>query len=154
MKLYDFTKHYSLKRFWNLFFLGISNLPMPGRFFRPLLVKLGGVNFDDYKTVFLGTNISWDTASPEKIHIGKGAVITTGSIIITHYQDMHTAKWFSADVYIGDYAFLGAGTIISKPVKIGNHAVVGSGSVVTKNIPEGEVWAGNPAHFIRKREII
>jgi len=31
-------------------------------------------------------------------------------------------------------------------------AVVGAGSVVTKDIPDNEVWAGNPARFIRKRE--
>ena len=28
--------------------------------------------------------------------------------------------------------------------------MVGAGSVVTKNIPAGEIWAGNPAKFIRK----
>lgn len=67
---------------------------------------------------------------------------------------MHTSKWYSGDVYIGDNAFIGARTIISKPIKIGKNAVVGAGSVVTKDIPDGEVWAGNPARFIRKREII
>ena len=45
-------------------------------------------------------------------------------------------------------------SVISKPVKIGKGAVVGAGSVVTKDIPDGEVWAGNPARFIRKRETI
>lgn len=38
-----------------------------------------------------------------------------------------------------------------KPVTIGEDAIVGAGSVVTKDIPAGEVWAGNPARFIRKR---
>lgn len=41
-------------------------------------------------------------------------------------------------------------TIISKPVCIGDGAIVGSGSVVTKNIPAYEIWAGNPAKFIKK----
>ena len=27
---------------------------------------------------------------------------------------------------------------------------VGAGTVVAKSIPDGEVWAGNPARFIRK----
>ena len=154
MKLKEFLVHYSVKRFKNLFFLGLSHLPMPGRIFRPLLVKWGGVQFSDYKCCFLGTDISWDTVAPEKIHVGKGAVITTGTIILTHYQNMHTSKWYQGEVYIGDYAFIGARTIISKPVKIGKGAVVGAGSVVTKDIPEGEVWAGNPAKFIRKRDVI
>lgn len=48
-------------------------------------------------------------------------------------------------------AFIGIGKIIIKPVTIGERAIVGAGSIVTKNIPDDEVWAGNPARFIRKR---
>lgn len=46
-------------------------------------------------------------------------------------------------------AFIGAGCIILKGITIGACSVVGAGSVVTKNIPTGQVWAGNPAKFIR-----
>jgi UDP-2-acetamido-3-amino-2,3-dideoxy-glucuronate N-acetyltransferase len=28
--------------------------------------------------------------------------------------------------------------------------MIGAGSVVTKNVPDGELWMGNPAKFIRK----
>jgi UDP-2-acetamido-3-amino-2,3-dideoxy-glucuronate N-acetyltransferase len=31
-------------------------------------------------------------------------------------------------------------------------AMVGAGSVVTKSVPSKELWAGNPARFIRKLE--
>ena len=34
---------------------------------------------------------------------------------------------------------------------IADGAVVGAGSVVTKDIGPYEIWAGNPARFIRKR---
>lgn len=30
--------------------------------------------------------------------------------------------------------------------------IIGAGSVVTHNIPDYEVWAGNPAHFIKSRK--
>lgn len=53
-------------------------------------------------------------------------------------------------VQIDDGAFVGAHCIILKGVHIGSHAVIGAGSVVTKNVGEGEVWAGNPARFIKK----
>jgi acetyltransferase-like isoleucine patch superfamily enzyme len=43
-------------------------------------------------------------------------------------------------------------TMICKPVTIGEGAIVGAMSVVTKDIPTNEVWAGNPARFIKKRE--
>ncbi len=36
------------------------------------------------------------------------------------------------------------------PVIIGENAIIGAGSVVTKDVPDGEVWAGNPARFIKK----
>ncbi|WP_332369571.1 hypothetical protein [Spirosoma telluris] len=36
-----------------------------------------------------------------------------------------------------------------KGVTIGHHAVIGAGSVVTKNIPANQVWAGNPARFVK-----
>ena len=56
----------------------------------------------------------------------------------------------SKKVRIGEDVFIGAHSIILKGVNIGNRAVVGAGSVVTKNIAEGEIWAGNPAKFIKK----
>lgn len=36
-----------------------------------------------------------------------------------------------------------------KRVTIGENAVVAAGSVVTKDIPDNEVWGGNPAKFIK-----
>ncbi len=57
-----------------------------------------------------------------------------------------------APVLIKEGAFIGACSIILKGVTVGKHSVVGAGSVVTKDIPDNEVWAGNPAKFIRKVE--
>ena len=36
-------------------------------------------------------------------------------------------------------------------VTIGKGAIVGAGSVVTKDIPPYQVWAGNPAKYIKDR---
>lgn len=36
-------------------------------------------------------------------------------------------------------------------VTIGDGAVIGAGSIVTKDVGPYEIWAGNPARFIRKR---
>lgn len=48
-------------------------------------------------------------------------------------------------VCIKDGAFIGAHCIILKGVTVGEYSVVGAGSVVTKDIPDYEIWAGNPA---------
>lgn len=52
-------------------------------------------------------------------------------------------------VRIGRGAFIGGNSTILKGVTIGEGAIVGAGSVVAKNVPSLQVWAGNPARFIR-----
>lgn len=56
----------------------------------------------------------------------------------------------TAPIEIQDNVFIGAHCIVLKGVTIGQGSVIGAGSVVTKSVPERELWAGNPAHFIRK----
>lgn len=53
-------------------------------------------------------------------------------------------------VCIGNNVLIGAQSIICKGVTIGDNSIVGIGSVVTKSIPANQIWAGNPAHFIRE----
>ncbi|PFD99358.1 transferase [Priestia megaterium] len=50
-------------------------------------------------------------------------------------------------------AFVGANVMILKGVTIGCNAVIGASSVVTKDIPDNELWAGNPIKFIRKLDV-
>ena len=57
------------------------------------------------------------------------------------------------DVTICDGVFIGAHSIILKGVTIGKNSVVGAGSVVTKDIPENEVWGGNPAKFLKTIDV-
>ncbi len=51
-------------------------------------------------------------------------------------------------VSIGNHTFIGQRAIILPGITIGNNCIVGAGSIVTKNIPDSQVWAGNPAKFI------
>ena len=52
-------------------------------------------------------------------------------------------------VVIGDNVFIGAKSLILKGVTIGENSIIGAGSVVTKSVPPNEIWAGNPARFVR-----
>ena len=53
-------------------------------------------------------------------------------------------------VIIKRNAFIGAHCTILKGVTIGEGSIIGAGSVVRNSVPSNEIWAGNPAVFIKK----
>lgn len=63
---------------------------------------------------------------------------------------MHLALGYTkiAPIVIGDRVFIGAGSIVLPGVHIGNDCIIGAGSVVVTDIPDGTVYAGNPARKI------
>lgn len=94
-----------------------------------------------------------------KIHIGKNVFI--GGDCKIYDTDFHSINLSErvlspdpnvkvAPVTIEDGVFIGTGTVILKGVTVGRESVIGAGSVVAKDIPAREIWAGNPARFIRK----
>lgn len=92
----------------------------------------------------------------DNVDIGGGCMIYTSDfhsldwrIRITK-EDQNNKK--NAPVVIKDNVFIGAQSMILKGVVIGENSIVGAGSVVTKSIPANQIWAGNPARFIRNIE--
>lgn len=134
------------------FFFAISRLPMKGNK-RLTFVKMG-VKIAKKSRCFIGRNVTFDAVYPNHIIIGDHVHITAGCVLLTHYLDVskNGVKWLhDGNIVLEDGCFLGINTIITKPLTIGRNSVVGAGSVVTKDIPPNEVWAGNPAHFIKRR---
>ena len=62
---------------------------------------------------------------------------------------MDSKNTIRKEVFIGDNVFIGAHSTILKGVKIGKNSIIGACSVVTKSVPDNEIWAGNPAKFVR-----
>lgn len=142
-----------LRHLKSSFFFAISQLPMKGQW-RLTFVKLGGVKTVKGCRCFIGHNVTFDAAYPNQIIIGDHVHITAGCVLLTHYLDVgkNGIKWLhDGNIVLEDGCFLGINTIITKPLTIGRNSVVGAGSVVTKDIPPNEVWAGNPARFIKRR---
>ncbi|MEC7641576.1 MAG: acyltransferase [Nitrospinota bacterium] len=59
------------------------------------------------------------------------------------------ADWTVIPIVVGDKASIGSSVTILCGVTIGAQAVIGAGSVVTQSVPPGQVWAGNPARFMK-----
>ena len=94
----------------------------------------------------------------EKITIGDRTIIGGGTKI--YDSNFHSIDYrergdyahetvITKPISIGEDVFIGAHSIILKGVTIGDRSIVAAGSVVTKDIPDDEVWGGNPAKRIR-----
>lgn len=87
--------------------------------------------------------------------IGDNVWITDGCQLLCHDASviMLNARDAShldrvAPITIGDHVFLGNRTTVLPGITVGSDVIVGAGSVITRDIPDGEVWAGNPARRI------
>ena len=52
-------------------------------------------------------------------------------------------------LHIGKGVHIGLNATIRELLSIGDFATLGAGGVLTKNIGPNEIWAGNPAKFLR-----
>lgn len=75
-----------------------------------------------------------------------------------YLKSNYTNKCYNETTYnwhtktkIGNDVWLGVRTVVLGGVSISDGAVIGAGSIVTKDVGPYEIWAGNPARFIRKR---
>ena len=59
----------------------------------------------------------------------------------------------TAPITVGAQAWVAADAFVGMGVTIGEGAVVGARAVVTRNVEPWTVVGGNPAKFIKKREL-
>lgn len=95
-----------------------------------------------------GTNLQDNSL----VHVAKsnlsGKVLPTiigDNVTVGHSAVLHGCT-------VEDEAFVGMGAILLDGVVVEKNAMVAAGALVRQNtkIPSGEVWAGNPAKFLRK----
>jgi acetyltransferase-like isoleucine patch superfamily enzyme len=109
------------------------------------------------KTVAWHYKLHINTSSGMVI-IGKETFFGAGVMLLAGSHDYNLTGrerkdfWYKEgfDITIGDGVWIGSGAIIIGPCKIGDNAVIGAGSVVTHNVGDYEIWAGNPAVFIKR----
>ena len=86
-----------------------------------------------------------DNVNPHLVSIGDFSVIGTRSHIIAHGPTK------AGEVKIGKCVYIGYGALVLPGVTIGDYALIGAGSVVTKNVSPRMVVAGVPAKELGHR---
>ena len=96
-----------------------------------------------------------DIYSADKIHIGDRSTISRGTFLCCASHDIESRimELTYAPITIGHDAWVAGHAIVLPGVTIGDGAVVAAGAVVTKDVEPWTVVGGNPAKFIKKREL-
>ena len=96
-----------------------------------------------------------DIYAVDKIKIGSRTTISRGAFLCCASHDITSVamELTYAPIAIGSDAWVAGRGIVMPGVTIGDGAVVAAGAVVTKDVPPWTVVGGNPAKFIKKREL-
>lgn len=84
------------------------------------------------------------------VKVGKACIINTASVVeheceLGDFVHVAPGAVLLGSVKVGEFSLIGAGSVVRQGIRIGSGVVVGAGSVVICDVPDGEIWAGNPA---------
>jgi len=97
--------------------------------------KIGnGVKLENRATVYEGVKIE------DKVFVGPYVTFTNDP-----YPRSFSTGWKIVETLVKEGASIGAGAVVLCGVTIGEYAMIGAGSIVTKDIPPHAMAYGNPA---------
>jgi galactoside O-acetyltransferase len=111
------------------------------------------------KTVRIGNgtyiNSNLTLVDDYEITIGENCLLAPNVTICTTGHPVHPSlrrhgEMYSFPVTIGNGVWIGANVTILPGVNIGDYAIIGAGSVVTKDIPANVIALGSPCHVVRE----
>lgn len=115
----------------------------PMSFVMPTATLEPGVVVMPFATVSANTIVRKCTLVMTNVFIGLTCDI--GS-----YNFLAPQSCFGSWIKTGTGVWTGFNSTIRGRTILGNYCALGAGAVLTKNIPENEIWAGNPAKFHKK----
>ena len=115
--------------------------------------------------------IDSDVQIGEGVQIMKGVIINTQAKIndqcilntkslIEHHNyleqgvEIAPGAVLCGRVTVKKNSWVGAGAVILPRLSIGSNAIIGAGSVVVKDIPNGQVYVGSPARFLKNNQFM
>lgn len=138
-------RNFCLKLFGARIGKGVHVYPS-ARVWQPWMLEMG-----DYSC--LANDVDCYTA--DRISIGRNVVVSQGVYLCAASHDItsSTFELVTMPIVLSADSWVASRAIVLPGVTIGEGAVVAAGAVVTKDVEQRTVVGGNPAKFIKKREL-
>jgi putative colanic acid biosynthesis acetyltransferase WcaF len=150
-----FIKYFSSKflSFWRNFILRLFGAKIgKGTIIYSSSIILAPWNFEIGEESCIGPNVKFHigkTIIGSKVTVSQGTYLCSGS----HEINSINTPFITKPILINDYAWVAAETFIMMGVEIGEGAIIGARAVVFRDVEPWTVVGGNPASFIKKRQI-
>ncbi|MBX2977527.1 MAG: putative colanic acid biosynthesis acetyltransferase [Ignavibacteriaceae bacterium] len=137
---------------------------------RIFLLKIFGARIGKGSVIYSSVYIPspWNLTIGKESAIGPGVQLHYGKTIIgnkvtisqrsylcsaTHKIDSINTPFISGTIIIKDYAWIAAECFIMSGITVGEGAIVGARAAVFKNVANWAIVGGNPARYLKKREV-
>lgn len=166
-------KNQVVRMLWTIVW-GVFARPLPrsvGSGWKRFLLRLFGARIDATAIVYSSAKVYYpanltmgayaclasdvDCYNVAPVTIGANSTVSQGAYLCTASHDITDPlnPLVTKPIVIEDQAWVAAGAFVGMGVTIGQGAVVGARAAVFKDVEPWTVVGGNPAKFIKRREI-
>lgn len=166
-------KNQVVRMLWTIVW-GVFARPLPrsvGSGWKRFLLRLFGAKIDATAIVYSSAKVYYpanltmgayaclasdvDCYNVAPVTIGANSTVSQGAYLCTASHDITDPlnPLVTKPIVIEDQAWVAAGAFVGMGVTIGQGAVVGARAAVFKDVEPWTVVGGNPAKFIKRREI-
>ena len=166
-------KNQVVRMLWTIVW-GVFARPLPrsvGSGWKRFLLRLFGARIDGTAIVYSSAKVYYpanltmgayaclasdvDCYNVAPVTIGANSTVSQGAYLCTASHDITDPlnPLVTKPIVIEDQAWVAAGAFVGMGVTIGQGAVVGARAAVFKDVEPWTVVGGNPAKFIKRREI-
>ena len=166
-------KNQMVRMLWTIVW-GVFARPLPrsvGSGWKRFLLRLFGARIDATAIVYSSAKVYYpanltmgsyaclasdvDCYNVAPVTIGANSTVSQGAYLCTASHDITDPlnPLVTKPIVIEDQAWVAAGAFVGMGVAIGQGAVVGARAAVFKDVEPWTVVGGNPAKFIKRREI-
>lgn len=156
--------------FTTIWFICCRYTPVYFNFWRIIILKVFGAKLHISSKVYSSVNIrNPNLLAMEKnsclgpdaivynvsmVALAEGAVVSQRAHLCTASHNLlgNLFELQSKPIKIGRYCWVAAETFVGPGVELGDYAVAYARAVVVRDIGPSEVWAGNPAKFLKYRD--